>query len=104
MVPDDIKDELYSLIDQRLTPLRLTVDRLDRANIQLETVVYGDQRTQMPGLLQRMAQIETKLDQILDSSTQRTWLMRGLAGGVTLNLLQTTGLLAALFRVLAGTP
>lgn len=103
-MPDDLKDELYSLIDQRLTPLRLTVDRLDRANIQLEAVVYGDQRTQQPGLLQRMAQIEQKLDQILDSSAQRTWLLRGLAAGVTINLLQSTGLLSAIFRALAGAP
>lgn len=99
---DDIAASIAVAVNQAMTPFRLTLDRLDDDVRQLRTTVYGDPTTRQKGLVELVSGMNEKLDQIIEQRKQTTWLMRGVAVGLALNLAQITGLLPALLKLIAS--
>ncbi len=100
----DLMSEISAAVRQAVTPMQITLDRLDDSVHELERTVYGDPKTRQRGLVERIEDITAKLDTLIDQSRSRQNLIRGIAIGLAVNILQGFGvfeLIGHLLKVLA---
>jgi hypothetical protein len=95
----DLDSAARVAVTQAMTGWQLTLNRIERDVQQLRVTVYGDPAIQQKGLVEMVRGIDDKLDQIIEQRKQNTWLMRGVVGGLALNIAQATGLLPALLKL-----
>jgi hypothetical protein len=97
----DVETAARVAVNQAMTPFQLTLNRIESDVRQLRATAYGDQAIQQKGLVEVVRGMDDKLDQIIEQRKQNTWLLRGVAAGLALNIAQITGLLPALLKLFA---
>ncbi len=75
---DDLRDSIRASVADAMTVYRLTTDRLDQDIQRLKFTVFGDQTSQIMGLVGRLDKIEAsmreinhKLETLIDASQAR---------------------------------
>ncbi len=99
--PSMSRDEIYSLVDGRLTPVRLTLDRHEREIMQLQYAVFGDDRTHQRGLLRRIDHIDAQLSELISQRDAIINQVRGMRWAVIgLTVINVPGSIAAIKALL----
>lgn len=105
---DDLRSQLvkwmegrFKGIDNRMKTFEDGLDGLRSNQEHLILVIDGDEKSDVPGLIERTRELETQMEKLLDRWHELSWMGKGFLLGLGINIAAVVATLLAVAKVLA---